>query len=553
MRLSYVVLNMPAIQMQQIADILLLGKLPKSREAATALLVEGMTSEEGFLRLWGELSQEEQRIYAITVFEMIGDEYTVGIAKSKLLYTLETSYGLSRDSVYALQHLLQLGLLSTMQVWYSGEGYEIPDLLLPRVVTTLVTLMPIQTVDSDQVQVTTQTGSMFLHDMIRLISHVVKRPVLVTKSGVVYKRDLARLCTMMRSHDYITQNGPAEWSGIPYAIYLAFDVLRELQILRIAPGSLQVAGAALEEFLQRSPNNINEDLLTILQVRMRQGHTNVYQLLHAFVSALPADTWVPMTSAVAALLNIDLARKVTWGPSFVHFIEVMATCGFIDVGEMNGRDVIRVAKKNPSVSARPGWVIQPNLDVLVPDEAPLGVHFMIGQLAEIKQADEMSIYTLKKETILELCDKGWTIDDIEEAFASFSAVKIASAVERQIHDWVAEYDRAVLWDVLLIRFQTPVLQEAFLSHARAKRAIADVIGDQAVIIKRALEKEVREILNELGATAPTDVRMPAEDAVMVARTGRKRGSLSMSKVDDLALSRLRSRYVIDLFRKTYIQ
>ncbi len=553
MRLSYVVLNMPSVQMQQIADILLLGKLPKSREAATALLVEGMTSEEGFLRLWGELTQEEQRIYAITVFEMIGDDYTVGIAKSKLLYTLETSYGVSRDSVHALQHLLQLGLLSTMQVWYAGEGYEVPDLLLPRVVATLVSLMPVQHVDADQVQVMTQTGSMFVHDMIRVISYVVKRPVLVTKSGVVYKRDLARLRTLMRSHDYITQNGPAEWAEIPYAIYLVFDVLRELQILRIAPGSLQVAGATLEGFLQRSLDEINEDLFSILETRMRQGHTYVYQVLHAFISALPINTWVPMTSAVSTLLKIDLARKVTWGPSFVHFIEVMSTCGFIDIGEIHGRDVIRLATNSRIHPLSQGFVIQPNLDVLVPDVAPLGVHFIIGQLAEIKQADEMSIYTLKKETILELCDKGWKIEDIEEAFASFSSVKMASAVERQIHDWVAEYDRAVLWDVLLIRFQTPALQEIFLSHVRAKRAVVDVIGDQAVIIKRALEKEVREILNELGATAPADVRMPPEDAVMAARMGRKRGALSMSKTDDLALSRLRSRYVIDLFRKTYIQ
>jgi hypothetical protein len=270
-------------------------------------------------------------------------------------------------------------------------------------------------------------------------------------------------------------------------------------------------------------------------------------LLKELITRHPGN-WIPISQVISYFLAIDLNQPVTWANSYRFYIDVLSYCGFLDICEDEGKEYIRLSSEDNSPTT--GWYVQPNMDIMLEESAPIAMHFLLNQLAEIKQVDEMSIYTLKKATLLELCDRGWKFEEIIAAFERYAATPISPVIIRQIRDYIAEYNRAVLWDSLLIRFEKRDYLETFIHHKKAKNAIVDCLGEEAVIIKRSMEKEVRDILVEIGCPAPAGTRMPPEDHAYGHPGGRSaRSAIRQTKTDEMILSRIRSANILEQLRK----
>ena len=549
MRLNYAIMNMSYGQMKEIAKVLNMSVLPKARDQAAATLLEKMTSEEGFRALYQCLDDEEKRLYRILFFEMVGDDYSCGIVRSRLAYVMETVYGNSKTWQTHVDRLVQLGLLSPMQVWYSGEGYEIPDLLLPLVTKTFVHEIENYDIlnENPEQKIIRNTRYAFTHDLIRLASMAVKAPFSMTKTGVIYKRELNRIKTVMRLYAKIDAQSPGDWEGVPFSVYLAFRSLEDLGVWRFGPGYFHVAGEGLELLLENNSQTLREQLFEGIGKYLKGGNVNIFQLLNELITR-HAEKWIQISEVISLFLAIDLHQTVTWASSYRLYIDVLSYCGFIDIGEEEGKEYIRLSSKDNSTVT--GWYIQPNMDIMLEENASIAMHFLLNQIAEIKQVDEMSIYTLKKATLLELCDRGWKFEEIIAAFERYAATPISPVVIRQIRDYIAEYNRAVLWDSLLIRFEKKEYLEMFVHHKKAKNAIVDRLGEEAVIIKRSMEKEVRDILLDIGCPAPGGTRMPPEDRAFGHPGGRNaRSPMRQTKADEMILSRIRSANILEQLRK----
>ena len=542
-------MNMPYGQMKEIANVLNVPVLPKARDQAAATLLEKMTSDEGFQALYQRLDDEEKRVYRILYFEMVGDDFSCGIVRSRLAYVMETVYGNSKTWQTQVDRLIQLGLLSPMQVWYSGEGYEIPDQLLPLLTRTFIHEIEAfgLFIENPDHKIVRNTRYAFTHDLIRLVSMAVKAPFSMTKTGVIYKRELNRIKTVMRSYAKIDAQSPGDWDGIAVSVYLAFRSLEDLGVWRFGPGYFHVAGEALETLLENDSQSLREQLFVRIGKYLKGGNANIFLLLNELITR-HLEKWIPISEVISLFLAIDLKQPVSWAASYRFYIDVLSYCGFIDVSEDHDKEYIRLSpESNTKIK---GWFIQPNMDIMLEENASIAMHFLLNQIAEIKQVDEMSIYTLKKATLLELCDRGWKFEEIIAAFERYAATPVAPLIIRQIRDYVAEYNRAVLWDSLFIRFEKKEYLETFLHHKKAKNVIVDRLGEEAVIIKRSMEKEVRDILLDIGCPAPSDTRMPQEDRAFGHPAGRNaRSTLRQTKADEMILSRIRSANILEQLRK----
>jgi len=525
-----------------------LGVDPSHKSASLVqILTEVYASREGFGRVWASLSPQEQQVYREALVQMHSDGYLLGVSRAHVLLGLEYSGLTEADVTALLNRLTTIGLLQYTQIWYIGDGYEVPqELVQPAIDTCLSAALDPVAVAADEVNVTFSYGHMFRGDVVRLAARVVKEPLAVTQRRVVYKRDVARVLTCLRVTDVAGLKMIGDLKDTPFGLFLALRVLEAAGAIAYLDGSVVVVKEGLLRLIGADDTAWGAMVGVATTSLEQMGHRFVIAAYRECVDKLEMDRWYALDGAFQRLVGLTGDGPVpTWFEGLRLFGRLLAVIGKVEIGvhPVHG-DVIRRHQYAPAHGAS-AWVVQPNLEMLVPESAPALLHVLAGQLGEMVRADEMSIYRLTKSGILQLCDRGWTFADIADVLSRFSHAPVAPGVLRTLRDWAQEYNRAVLWDVLLLRFETKELLARFLDDPRGQSAVCEQVGPLAVSILRQSERRVRELLAEMGAPAPTRVRYPSgEDpaSTMVAGTGRKGSSRnwmtsSLSAADLLSLVR----------------
>ncbi|KYP80922.1 helicase-associated domain-containing protein [Ferroacidibacillus organovorans] len=543
MRLDYYLANLTKQKLLVIAEYL--GQVvdgPKEKVAQS--VIQSLVHGSGYTQLFHMLTDHDKRILRIAFVEMIGDGFVVSISKSRLLHLIEESYDGMPDVIPSINHLADLTMLIPTQIWYLGDGFEMPrecfDLLKMIYKDEVARLIPC--VPKEHVTVERSLGSMFANDMIRLMTYISTHSVSATKNDVVYKRELQRIKLLFRTLHYQkeeVEEGP--WAGFPEVVYLAFQILKDLSVITIGNGSVHPQGKLMREVLTQPfdelQQQIGETLFSNLLSPRMQSHFHV--LLFEMIMSANEESWYAIYHGISSWLELPDGKRCAAHNTAARLISVLALIGQVDFGF--DRKYGLVYKRCRPITARQGRIsVQPNLDILVPDDVHPMLHFFVGQFATLKRADEMSLYTMDRESVLQLCDHGWREADLNDALDKYSSVAIGSSIKRSIRDWMIAYSRAVIWDAMFVRFEQEEVYQAFLADPRSKKCTVEAF-DQVVVTMRSAEKVVREILSDLGAPAPLEVRSVTED---VPTTKAKRGA--PNKANTQALRILQSRELIHL-------
>jgi len=543
MRIEHVLLAMSPKQQKQLATILHIPELSKRRDEAIAMLALAFCSEQGVQRVWATLSEIERRVCAIALAEMHSDGYVLGISRGRLLAAIEDGFVLVGEVDAALSRLHELGLLGYTQIWYIGDGYEAVGELATYLARECAGRLPGYLDNVEAVHIKYGYGRMMARDIARLATRIAVRPLPLTKQGIIYKREVSKLKPMFRSFDSAGIQLTGHWQDIPYSLFFALRFLELSEALIIKDGSASLHGSHTAELLAADETIWRQCMNETVQNVLNYGHLHLYGIMTSWLQEAEVGRWYPLEQALAQRLSAT-DKERPWRQSVRHFLRVMALSGRLDIGlhpELGELVRLRPIESEAIVAE---WVAQPNLELLVPEVAPAALHFLAGQLGELHRADEMSSYRLTKQSILQLCDRGWSGAEIEQALQSFSRTPIAQSLLRTLRDWVSEYDKAVLWDVLLVRFQSAELLEQFMRDPRGRRAVVEPVGEKAVIVRRSAEKTVRETLNDLGAPSPQGVRTPSDELATTVSKGRG----ADTKANQLALRKLLSPSLIEVIK-----
>lgn len=538
MRLAIALMALDMAQLAHLAEQLRIAeKLPATKQAAAVLIESHYATPVGFRRVWNLLDEYEHYVFGVALLAMRSDGYTHGAARSKLLPLLKQRTVPGRRPEDALARLAALALLAPTQIWYLGEGYELSETIAPLVYSTILEDLSTEVPEHVTPEVATAGVRELSRDMVRFLSHAAKTPLGVTKSGSLYKREIPKLKPLLRCFELPAFRLGGQWEGVPFGVYLTVSTLQHLEVVGLLEGSCQLYGEALHDLLTLPEQTLFETIENAVQRGFGSGNVHLFGILRLWMDTSEPGKW-------AALIP-ELAKRYgdggtpDWVAEGTTWIAVMAAAGFLEEGhhaEYGTAPLCRRPAVSPLAARRPGrWVLQPNFELLVPEDAPLLLHFLAGQLADLVRADVMSVYRLAKDTVLRLLDRGWKPADIEACLSDCSATGVPNTVLRALRDWVREYERAVIWDVMLVRFQTPQLLARFEADARVAPVIVETIGDAAAIVQRSAEKRVREVLADLGATPPEAVRRPGEEE---RRPDGQRRTGANTKANRLALQRL---------------
>ncbi|MCY0901821.1 MAG: helicase-associated domain-containing protein [Firmicutes bacterium] len=507
-------------------------------------LSEAYASREGFERVWASLSPQEQQVYRETIVQMHSDGYMLGVSRAHVLLALEPS-GIPEEHVITLlNRLITMGLLQYTQIWYIGDGYEVPQELVQLAIQTCLfaALDPVS-IAAEPVKVTFSFGRMFRGDVVRLAARIAREPLAITQRRILYKRDMARVLPCLRVNDVEGLTLRGDLKETPFGLFLTLRVLELASVITYLDGRVVV----LKEGLLRLVRADEVAWETMVEAATRSfeqaGHLFVIGAYRKCVADLDTGRWYALDAAFQRLLQVSTDLSIpTWLESVRLFGRLLAVAGEVEIGEhpVHGEVIRRRRHATADVAPASTWVIQPNLEMLVPESAPAVLHLLAGQFGEIIRADEMSIYRLTKPGILQLCDRGWTFTDLTDALSRFSHAPLAPGVLRTLRDWTQEYNRAVLWDVLLVRFESEALLARFLEDPRGQSAVCEQIGPLALSIARQSEKRVREWLAEMGAPAPTRVRHANGEGDVSNWTagGQKKGSTPGCKTSALSAADL---------------
>jgi hypothetical protein len=530
--------------LRNLANVLGQITLPSKKQEAALVISEYLQSSNGFKAAYLTLTRRERLWLQHFLYAMQTDGYALFFPKNTLYSWFVEDQVMRQEAELALMKLQELGFMGKSHNWYASESMEFADELLPFLYETLYEELFVNIEDvREDVQVVTQLGVTFSRDIVRFLSLLAQRTVGFTKNNVLYKREVGKVLSYFRSAKTMTMEGTGVWEGFPGVVVIAVKQLLSQKLIRLDNGKAVIQGQQVEQWLQLSAESLWEWMneLTYHVIKEKLSHFN--EVLMMWLRHGKPGIWVPIQAVFAPLSELFPGTEVRrWEGLINYFVIIASTTGVIDYGVTHAHGlVVRIAQW-PLQRVR-GLYAQPNLELFVPEEAPLALHFLAGHLADFKQADVMSTYQLSKERILQLCDRGWGYDDIAKVLELTSETPVASSVLKTIRDWVASYNRAVLWDAMFVHFQSSEWFYAFIQDKRSEAIIAEMIGDIAVIIKRNGEKIAREVLADIGAPAPVEVRKPHVEGTAAAYAGSK-----MSKLNAQALSRVTGVGIIDLLR-----
>ncbi len=99
--------------------------------------------------------------------------------------------------------------------------------------------------------------------------------------------------------------------------------------------------------------------------------------------------------------------------------------------------------------------LQPNMEILVPKDMDPVEHLHIGQVAELKKADIVSIYRITKKSISSAVRNGWTATDIKNLLERISRHALPENVAVTVDGWGTKLPDAELIEGTFLFTDTP--------------------------------------------------------------------------------------------------
>jgi hypothetical protein len=368
------------------------------------------------------------------------------------------------------------------------------------------------------------------HDIITFLSFLVHENIEITQKDHIYKRTMNRMIEKFRStkerfpatlnedlpeHFLFLEQFLLRSSIVKFKSYAKLNLEAHFVFMNV-PYSEWVAPLMAFYYSNIYVAQHRQPLLIFNSVLMRLGHNEwVYEDDLQMVLAEQMNSWkVPFR-------EIDLTMLV-YNPFLI--------LGLMNRGQdINGRYVwqwtpwgmeyIRSIRPNAGLSNRLSKLltdkifVQPNLEIIVPENIIPAVRWMVSSFAELKQADSVYIYSITKAKVLYALEGGWTYQHIRDQLIRLSQVPVAANVLKTIEDWCTNFGKAILWDVMVIQFKDPAIAALIAKDKKLVSYQVARFSDQAFAIRRSDEAVVRKLLASLGCPMPLLTQGNATESV----------------------------------------
>lgn len=349
----------------------------------------------------------------------------------------------------------------------------------------------------------------------------------LTAQGVPNRARASRLAAVLELTAEEAANAglwPEAGRTAPANVELALDIGLRLGWLRREPGRLATADAPPAGWAELTPAGADAKLLDFAALRCA-GQDPRLHWAAASLRGLAPGVWHLEREALRRMGEPDAQERA----ALDRWLALLAACGWAERGTAAGEPAFRwridpapEALRAPEPEAEGTVYALPDLEVIVPPEARLGLRWHLELVAERQTADVVSTYRLSAEGCRRASEAGWRAETFAAWLEQASGAPLPPPAARALADWFGRLGKASLADVKLLRLAETELADRLARDPQAASWLLERLGDRAFAVRPDAVRELERRLRELGY--PPEVPQPGSppsEAAPVAGARRK--------------------------------
>ncbi|MFT8870846.1 MAG: helicase-associated domain-containing protein [Sporolactobacillus sp.] len=142
--------------------------------------------------------------------------------------------------------------------------------------------------------------------------------------------------------------------------------------------------------------------------------------------------------------------------------------------------------------------VQPNFEIILPENAVPALRWQIETFAELKTADVAMIYELTRDSVCRAVECGWQAGQIVACLDRFSKMPVPDNVKAMVTSWTGHLGQTKIWDVCVFEIKSAALAAQLRSQRPIAALIAGTFSDRAWIVRRDHQEKLRNLLQKAG-------------------------------------------------------
>ncbi|OKP82584.1 helicase-associated domain-containing protein [Paenibacillus sp. P32E] len=482
----------------------------------------------------------------------------------------------------ALLELREAGVLELRQKLWGERLYQIPGQYLPFFLQKLFPGSPVRAAGRVAV-IEAEAGPELAGQWFRTLVFIASEGLPVTAKGAVHKKNISRLAdTLTLPEEQLKGLFPPDQLALypfPLPVMVMLDLLLCLGLVRRTDSAYLLDTGMLENWLQLSGIQMSNLLYGVILNRYGlPGPAEQHFRYIISSSGYYSGQWFMIRDILAWMSEMGLAlgqSMETLEASARNWLRALAGFGWCELGSLDDgsacfrwtaarpeihpgepasfsspssgipaqeigaekkRDqetLVQQAGKRP-VSASPGFIVQPDFEVLVPPECPYSQRWMLAACAELLHSDDLWSYRLTRNKLESAAEQGLSPQNVISWLAKHAKGGLPDQVEQSLVQWGKGIGRTELSEVILLSCRSEADGNDIAAHPRVA-GILSRLGPLHFIVRA---EDIELVRKELGAAGMAPAKRiagqeekPGKDWPLVSGSRENLSSAAVFSVD----------------------
>ena len=470
---------------------------------------------------------------ACEVLLRIAAEHAASPCTAESVERLRPDFLCRAEQVLALEELLQAGMLELRQKVWGERLYQIPQQQYPLILRSFWTGCPQVRVEG-AVRVKYSACSELAGEIFQGLLFIAQEGLPLTAKGVIHKKQLSRLAGRLSipEESLALLESSAGHQSYPLPVTLMIDLLSVLGLITRGSSGYSIDRPMLQRWLALTAQEMTDTLYTVVISRYGAPLPEEQHFRHLLSAAeFKADEWFAVAPVLSWMRQNGLAGEQpvpgatgTGSDSGLKqaalaWFRLLAAFGWCELGssaegeecfrwkavkpQLTGRNPGTIpqnhegAEDSDSGPASPGFIVQPDFEVLVPPEVPYTVRWTLAGCAELLHHEDLWSFRLTRERLEAAADQGRAPGEVISWLNAHAAGGLPEQVILALRQWARAIGRTELAEVLLLSCAGEQEGEDIAAHPRLQDMVTR-IGPLHFIVRPEAAGQLRKELAAAG-------------------------------------------------------
>ncbi|HHY92278.1 MAG TPA: hypothetical protein GX511_02930, partial [Firmicutes bacterium] len=346
-----------------------------------------------------------------------------------------------------------------------------------------------------------------LNNLHLFLAWLARTPVRLTQAGLLYRRDQQHLLAHFNPpEEPAPASGPAAY---PPQLDLFLNFANKHDLTAPALGEEGTPYLALtakaERWMHHSLERQLEELVTYLKNRLERSPGTPGMLL-ALLGCVPETNWLDLKALLQHLVTCATDPWYRPEQEVRAALAQLAGLGLVETAGSSSRQYVRLTVGGrrfhlgilPSVKEEETFLVQPDYDVLVPQELKPALRWELETYAELVKNDRMVVLRLSEDSIYQAFKRGKDLTGLLPFLRQHSRVPLPENVAYSVEEWCRRCGALYLEQPLLLTCRSEELAAEVAADPRFQPYLRGRLTPRHLLVDPDKFNELLDALEDAG-------------------------------------------------------